>query len=62
MDTALSDNVWHFLFSGTYEAKVHMTNGKFTDKLEDVASDEFKKEQEEFCSKVGNRTGLVSGL
>ena len=36
-----------------------MANGKFTDKLDDVTSDEFKKEQEDFCSKVSNRTGRV---
>jgi len=46
-------------FPGTYEAKVRMANRKFTDKLGDVTSDEFKKEQEDFCSKVNNRSVLV---
>ena len=59
MDTAPYDNLWNFLFPGTYEAKVHMANGKFTDELEDVTSEDFKKEQEDFCSKVNNRGGIV---
>ena len=59
MDTALYDIVWNVVFPGTYEAKVHLANGKFTGELDDVTSEEFKKEQEDFCSKVSNRTGLV---
>ncbi|KAK2188285.1 hypothetical protein NP493_137g04039 [Ridgeia piscesae] len=49
---ALRDNNTKESYVGTYEAKVRMANRKFTDKLGDVTSDEFKKEQEDFCSKT----------
>lgn len=51
---ALRDNKENLpeIYTGTYEAKVRMANEEFNDKLGDVTSDDFRTEEEGFCSRT----------